>query len=335
MYINNKIDEKVVNEMLNSDDGANSEENENEKTVSQNEHGENDDQEEDGRKLVELNEPERDDRIIVELRQLMQNIELKLTADQNVLEQSKGEKRTNLEKSDLKMNADETEGVKNNEISWKMTNEALGIYEGQTCARKWIAQMKNISSIYGISGNQMRMLFVSKVKGKVNEWLYENPNRALQSMDELCEQMISMFGNTQSKLEERRNFESRTWQSSEKFGKYLDEKLMLAQNVSLDQEELLDRIIEGIPNEGLRNQARIQCFRDISHIRRAFSEVSLPAKRAVSFEKKTTPMDQTNGKEIRCHNCNARGHFARNCFKPKREPGSCYACGEMGHWNAS
>ncbi|XP_041451855.1 cellular nucleic acid-binding protein homolog [Drosophila obscura] len=36
-------------------------------------------------------------------------------------------------------------------------------------------------------------------------------------------------------------------------------------------------------------------------------------------------------KELRCANCNSRGHFAKDCLKPKREPGSCYACGAFGH----
>ncbi|XP_034118160.1 zinc finger CCHC domain-containing protein 13-like [Drosophila albomicans] len=45
---------------------------------------------------------------------------------------------------------------------------------------------------------------------------------------------------------------------------------------------------------------------------------------------KTTEEDNNR----RCHNCNSRGHLAKECRKPKREPGSCYACGEMGHFIA-
>jgi len=35
-------------------------------------------------------------------------------------------------------------------------------------------------------------------------------------------------------------------------------------------------LIEGIPNQMLRNQDRIQCFGDIENIKRAFAEVKLP-----------------------------------------------------------
>ncbi|XP_070140947.1 uncharacterized protein [Drosophila kikkawai] len=35
---------------------------------------------------------------------------------------------------------------------------------------------------------------------------------------------------------------------------------------------------------------------------------------------------------LRCRNCNSKGHFAKDCRKPARAPGSCFACGEMGHF---
>ncbi|XP_032589286.1 zinc finger protein GIS2-like [Drosophila mojavensis] len=36
-------------------------------------------------------------------------------------------------------------------------------------------------------------------------------------------------------------------------------------------------------------------------------------------------------KETRCFNCNYKGHWARDCQKPKREKGTCYHCGAKDH----
>ncbi|KAH8267373.1 hypothetical protein KR026_005320, partial [Drosophila bipectinata] len=52
--------------------------------------------------------------------------------------------------------------------------------------------------------------------------------------------------------------------------------VMLGQKINIDAEEMISRIIEGIPNQGLRNQAHIQCFENVAHIKRAFAEVKLP-----------------------------------------------------------
>ncbi|XP_033243671.1 uncharacterized protein LOC117186697 [Drosophila miranda] len=104
--------------------------------------------------------------------------------------------------------------------------------------------------------------------------------------------------------------------------------MMLARNINIDTEELNEKIIDGIPASGLRDQARIQCFSDLKQILRAFSEIRLPQRKQYA-----TPVsaDAAANKGLRCANCNSRGHFAKDCFKPKREPGSCYACGAFGH----
>jgi len=120
------------------------------------------------------------------------------------------------------------------------------------------------------------MLVVSKIKGKAFEWLHANSDRVLLPLDGLTAELISTFGGKSSKLEIRPKFKGRKWKQSETFGCYVDDKIMLAQGINVDADDILICIIEGIPNQGLRNQAHIQCFVDIGHIKRAFADVSLP-----------------------------------------------------------
>jgi len=207
-----------------------------------------------------------------------------------------------------------------------MATQALSEFAGESCACKWTPQMHNISKIYGVGGKFEKMLMVSKIKGKAYKWLHANSDRVLLPLDDLTAELIS------SKLEIRRKFEGRKWKQSESFGSYVDDKIMLAQGINIDADEMLSCIIEGIPNQELRNQAHIQCFVDIGHIKRAFADVSLPKSYRVG--RKTTSTDPKDSKKTRCFNCNAKGHWTFECRKSKREKGSCYACGKRGHFVA-
>nr|XP_041633059.1 zinc finger CCHC domain-containing protein 9-like [Drosophila kikkawai] len=175
------------------------------------------------------------------------------------------------------------------------------------------------------------MLLVTKLKGNAQRWLHANPTRMLESFDRLCEQLIIAFGETASKSELRRKFEQRKWQRNERFTMYFEEKVMMSQTINMDMEELLEQLIEGIPSASLRDQARIQRFANPEQMLLAFANVRLPQQAGVYAPKKSmsAAADVNN---LRCRNCNSKGHFAKDCRKPARAPGSCFACGEMGHF---
>ena len=53
----------------------------------------------------------------------------------------------------------------------------------------------------------------------------------------------------------------RAWKKVESFDEYFQDKVIPAENGSLDQEELIDLEIDGIPETDLRNQARMHSFK--------------------------------------------------------------------------
>ncbi|EDV93020.1 GH18509 [Drosophila grimshawi] len=63
-----------------------------------------------------------------------------------------------------------------------------------------------------------------------------------------------------TKAELRRKFEACIWKSQEKFAMYFERKTLMAQELDMYDEELLDGLITGIPNERIRIQAQVQCF---------------------------------------------------------------------------
>ena len=85
----------------------------------------------------------------------------------------------------------------------------------------------------------------------------------------------------------------------------------------------------------LRDQARIRGFTDPSQLLKAFTGIQLQNSKPGGNSVKATVAKKTNDeKDYRCYNCNSRGHFAKDCRKPKRVTGSCYGCGSNDHFIA-
>ncbi|XP_055908998.1 uncharacterized protein LOC129943517 [Eupeodes corollae] len=214
-----------------------------------------------------------------------------------------------------------------------MVKELLSDYAGEgDNFSLWQSQIKNIQSSYNLDNNNMRALIAAKLKGKALQWLHSKPDIATISIDSMLEEMRTLFDNRTSKLEIRRKFESRKWLSSEIFQNYFHDKLILANKMELAEEELLDCIIEGIPDHHLRVQAKMHRFVNRNQLLEAFSGISLPKP----FNAGLRPSNEGEQKlQIRCFNCNSLGHLASDCKKPKREIGACHACGQFGHFAAA
>lgn len=145
----------------------------------------------------------------------------------------------------------------------------------------------------------------------------------------------------------RRELEAKKWNAGETFADYLHDKVTLANRVPVMEDELISYVIEGIPNQELRTQAKVQYYQSLDALLTAFTDVPSLAK-GVSrgpltrhYGKLQTTMKnrlpdgglrrQRGGDDQRCYNCNGAGHFAANCTKPTRERDSCYKCGKFGH----
>jgi len=58
----------------------------------------------------------------------------------------------------------------------------------------------------------------------------------------------------------RKKFEAREWKPSESFADYFHDKIVLAKDVLVDEEEMVDYLIDGIPNDHLQNLVRMKEF---------------------------------------------------------------------------
>ncbi|KYN30157.1 hypothetical protein ALC57_00383 [Trachymyrmex cornetzi] len=152
--------------------------------------------------------------------------------------------------------------------------------------------------------------------------------------DMLLNELRSMFQHRQTKVIMRKRFEERSWKKDETFHKYCREKVIMGNRVTVDDDEMLEYVIDGIPDEALRNQARVQGFETVDTLLKAFEKVTIREHSSNKGEKKE---NRTNDNKknaanvvIRCHNCGMRDYTGINC--PTKEQGvKCFGCNERGH----
>ncbi|XP_044251928.2 uncharacterized protein [Drosophila takahashii] len=222
----------------------------------------------------------------------------------------------------------------NNNSLLTMVKEMLPVFDGaannKVPVSTWIAQLNAIIKMYNLSDDVTRMLVMSKLKDRAQIWFHSSDNLLALPVPELLTQLAEAFHSKESKIMSRRKFQERKWQYSEDFATYFNNKTLLAAHIRIDDEELIDSIIEGIPDTLLRQQAHMHCFNSSAQLLQAFAKVSLRKPSFASGRPKVSPGNQP-GPAIRCFNCNSIGHFAADCRKPKRAYGACYGCGSLEH----
>lgn len=224
----------------------------------------------------------------------------------------------------------------------KVIADLLSEFDGADHAYPvWEKQVKLLRNTYNLNDNTLRILIGLKLKGKALKWFHSKAEHVEMNCEELLKELKDMFDHRLSQLSLRKTFEGRIWKTAETFSDYYHEKMIMANRVPIDKEELVDYLLEGIPDIRLRDQARMQCFESPSKFLEAFRNITLrsDAKKLPSTLVKAEiqpgmqPTSGTASKIVRCYNCNSEGHVSAACLKPRREKGSCFTCGSMDHRN--
>lgn len=137
----------------------------------------------------------------------------------------------------------------------------------------------------------------------------------------------------------------------------MHEKVILGNRVPIETDELMNYIIDGIPDGALRDQPSMQCFATIESLLEAFEMITLRDGYTTSsnrLDKRSNRQskNERNGKaggsgikddsissderkktmssSMRCFNCSTRDHIQANC--PSKALGAkCFECGKFGH----
>ena len=199
----------------------------------------------------------------------------------------------------------------------------------------WKQQLILLKDTYKLDENTTKVLISTKLKGRALTWFHSKSEHLTSSVSELLKEMMTMFDHRPGKFAQRREFESRKWQSNEPFADYYHDKVILAKRVPIAEDEMIDYIIDGIPDERLQDQARIQRFEEKSALLKAFEKVSVSSKknepRAREYSKRNDSYVYKDKESVTCFNCSAKGHLSSECRKPRKSDGPCFKCGSNEH----
>ncbi|XP_015514359.2 uncharacterized protein LOC107220321 [Neodiprion lecontei] len=243
-------------------------------------------------------------------------------------------------------------------VSLSMLADLLSFFDGNNEAyERWERQVLFLKEAYRLDEDSTKILIGMRLKERALEWFHSKPEHIQMATGELLRELRGMFFQRPNKIAVRRRFEERTWKKTETFNDYAHEKTILANQLGLPEEEILQYIVDGIPDANLRDAARIHGFTTKAGLLQAFEEITLrdrsdttrstaksenkqsatktPAKsesNRSSERRETVPSVNKKDRAVaqRCFNCGERDHVSPKC--PSKELGrKCFKCEKFGH----
>lgn len=220
----------------------------------------------------------------------------------------------------------------------------------------WEKQVRFLKEMYGLPEDEMKILIGMRIKGKALEWFHSKPEHILMATDQLLNALRAMFCHRVDKIAIRRRFEERTWKKDESFSEYVHDKVIMANRISLPEDEMLQYVIEGIPDANLRDSARIHGFTTKESLLQAFEAISLRGPETTKHGGKSEKNSAKRESEVKsgysnkvsdaksvekkermsvrhCFNCGMSDHINAKC--PSKDLGrKCFKCGKHGHISA-
>lgn len=233
-------------------------------------------------------------------------------------------------------------------FSFRDIEDSIHSFSGDDNYRfsNWLSDFEDTAKLMSWN-EQTKFIYARRsLKGTAKLFMRSKPSK---NWKELKEALTSEFGKKVRLSDIYRKLENRKKRKDESCQQYLLAMQEIASAVDISEEELIDYIVEGIP-DSQSNKSFLYQTETIENLKKALhryeriksrsstTEANNSKSKATVNEEKASQKSSYNGKgqnskigPIRCFNCGELGHLSKNCKKPQRERGSCYRCKKMGH----
>lgn len=161
-------------------------------------------------------------------------------------------------------------------VSVTAIGDLVNFFDGHTEKfETWGKQVLFLKDPYELDESMMKIIIGMRLKGKALEWFYSGPEYIGMTINELLANLRSMFFIRTNKIFLKRRFEERQGKKTEKFCEYVHDKIILANRVTIPEDELLEYIVDGISDQNLQNVARTHRFTTKEDLVMTFGEISL------------------------------------------------------------
>jgi len=195
----------------------------------------------------------------------------------------------------------------------------------------WQNQLRLLKRTYRLDDEHARVLVRMRLRGKALEWLHSKAELVELSVEDLLNELKVMFNHRPSKIMLRKKFEERVWKKGESFTDYMHQKVILGNRVPIEEDELIEYIIDSIPERALRDQARISGLQTRASLMASFERVTLWDKKNTGTKSgeeksqfrpkadKNSEGTRSEQKKRNCFNCGLSDHLGKDC--PTKEGG--------------
>ncbi|XP_063994904.1 uncharacterized protein LOC135172646 [Diachasmimorpha longicaudata] len=220
----------------------------------------------------------------------------------------------------------------------KTVSYSLPEFSEGTDFLEWEKEVLYIVRVFHLEEQMAQLLVTTKLTGRAKAWFHSKAEHRDLSLAELLSTMKKFFDHRLTRLKRKRDFENRKWQHNETFDDYLHDKTILANRVPVeDEEEIMQYVMEGIPERGLRNQARMLRLASKEDLLTAFKGITLQTDprggpRGIGSLSGSSGLVRTEKQDFKLHKTEVKSE--KNGVKVsghKESEGACYICFKIGH----
>lgn len=236
------------------------------------------------------------------------------------------------------MQVEEKKSVMMPVVDYKRVSKLIPEFDG-TGMERFRKRVENIKQEYKCEEEKMKLEIIPKLVGPAKDWFDCSAENVLLSYDELMGKLATLFNVKEDKIKKRRDLEQRKWRAGERLAVYVRAKMMLAEELKLEEEELMEYIIDGVDDTHMKVQLQIAQIRTVRELIDRVGDTE--KQRGVQMERQMeTEEKREHYRQRRCYRCGDSSHFANVCGMPihrgmektgTAERRECFTCGGNDH----